>query len=310
MVDDRDFKTWLITPEQADRIAEGDRAEALAFFELHKDRIATMARNYARSHNEGRTSIFYDPDEMTSQVFLDLPYLNWKNALTLTMSIKQTSFAWSAYGGYAQRVQAGQIHTRNPWDLIPESESLDSPMFEEDEDGASLLDRYFTTDYEETPVGIVIARESVKPLTVVQIVERLEIILSSREAQFLALYLDGLSFSQISEELGLKDCSCLQQQTLSKLIRMYQEVIKLVYTDRELPLCFSGVVPSNFDAIVAKYEERIAKKRKGDKPKLVYATEAERREAAKESKRKWYEKNKELQNARRKERLQASRNAL
>lgn len=308
-MEDRDFRSWQITPEQADRISQGDKLEAIAFYMSHRERLETMARNYAMTHNEGHKVYLYQPEEMTSQVLLDLPFLNWKNALTLTMSLKQTSFAWSAYGGYAQRFQAGQLHTGNPWDRVPDFDSLDSPLFEEDEDGASLLDRYVTAPEDETPEGILLKSETVKPLTAEQIVERLIGILSQKEAEFLKLYLEGLSFTQISESLGIKDCSCLKEQSFSKLVRRYCEVIDLVFNDRGIPPDLEGLVPDKYEEIQRKYDERIAKKRKGDKPKRVFASDAERQQAAKESRRKWYEKNKELQKVRKQERRREEREA-
>ena len=309
MSEDRDFRSWQITPEQADRISQGDKLEAITFYMRHRERLEAMARNYAITHNEGHNFYLYQPEEMTCQVLLDLPFLNWHNALTLTMSIKQKSFAWSAYGGYAQRFQAGQVHTGNPWDIVPDFVSLDSPLFEEDEDGSSLLDLYVTVPEDETPEGVLLKRETVNPLTAEQIVERLIGILSQKEAEFLKLYLEGLSFTQISESLGIEDCSCLKEQSFSKLVRRYREVIDLVFTDRGISLELEGLVPDKCEEIQRKYDERLAKKRKGDKPKRVFASDTERLEAEKESKRKWYEKNKELQNERRRARRQAEREA-
>ena len=307
MSEDRDFRSWQVTPEQADRIAYGDREEAIVFYALHKKRFERMALNYAQSHNVGKQSHFYDVEEMTSQLLLDLPFLNWKNAITLTMSIKQRSFAWSAYGGYAQRVEAGLPHSRDPWFYLPEIESIDAPMFEEDKDGASLLDRFVATPEEESPLGILLANEGCKPLEADEIVRRLTKILSPMESEFLKLYLDGLSFTQISEALGRRDCTILKEQTLSKLIRRYREVIDLVSTDGISR--FKELVPDNFEILDEAYRERLAKKRKGEKPKRVFASDAERQEAEKESKRKWYEKNRELQNERRRARRQAEREA-
>ena len=305
MSDDRDFRSWLITPEQADKIKQGEKTEAAVFYLQHKERFYQMAYAYARSHNIGRKSFIYDPEEMTAQVLLDLPYLNWKNSLTLTMSLKHISFAWSSYGGYAQHCAMGLIHSRNPWDYYPESLSLDSPMFDEDENGDCILDRMYFVPYSETPEGILIAKEEGERVSSANIVHRLQKILSPKEAEFLELYLDGLTFVQISEEMGVDDCSCIQAQTISKLIRRYNDVIDLLYTTKKLPSYLIGLVPDRFEELTCKYNERMSRKRKGDKTKRTFANEAEKLEAARESKRRWYEKNKELQNERRRARRAA-----
>lgn len=307
-VKDRDFRSWNITPEEADRIAQGDSKAAFAFFEAHKSRLIALARNYAFNHNISRESIVYSPEDMLPQLLVDLPYLNWTNSYTLTLDIKHKSFAWSAYGGYSYRVEAGLPHSRSPWEYIDETTALESPMFESDEDGKSRLDVY-VADEESDPFNILVRAEGRQSYEAQDIIEKLRDLLSVREAEYLLLYLDGYSFADISEKMGVKDCSAIQAQTHSKLVRRYKEVLQRVFREDTLPHRFKDVKPDDFETVRQAYENRIAAKRKTGNPKRTFVSDQEREEADKAAKRAWYERNKELQNERRRQRRQAARAA-
>jgi len=254
MSKDRDFRTWEITPEQADKIANGDIVEMTSFYNRHLFRFRNMAYNYANTHNVNNNFYKYDVEEMLSQLFLDLPYLNWQNALYLTMSIKQISFAWSAYGGYAQRVAHGLVHGHalSPWEAVPdclEGDACRSGV----EDGDCLLATIELSE-EELPDNILIASEE-RSFTSSEICERLRPILTEHRTNILQLYLEGYTFTQIKEKLGLTNRNFLSDMFSSFKLR-YKEVLKLLYVDREVPSYLSDEIPSDFEHLSVLYSNR------------------------------------------------------
>lgn len=299
-MEDRDFRSWQITPEQADKIAAGDIVEMTAFYNLHIERLRGMAYKYARTHNQNTEFYRYDSEEMLSQLYLDLPYLNWQNSLTLSMSIKQTSFAWSAYGGYAQRVAQGLPHSHKfaPWEWIPDVIPGDCHAIGEDE-GETILG-LVAAPGEDRP-DIILLRSELKFLTASEICKRLEPVLTERSLSILQLYLEGYTYSQIGEKLGLSDRSFLSN-LIYKLTLQYEDVLKLIYTDGAFPPHLAHVVPPSYEHFAeleagrkARRKARNADKRaqKGKPPReqpRKFASEEERREAQRATKREWMRK--------------------
>ena len=264
-MEDRDFRGWQVTPEQADKSAAGDVIEMNGFYNLNMSRLCAMAYAYARRHNQDSEFRSYDPEDMVVQLFLDLPYLNWKNALTLTMSIKQTSFAWSAYGGYAQRVAQGLPHSHKfaPWEWYPEDVAGD--RYASDDDGETIFGSVEASE-EYRPDKILLKLEE-RILTASEICKKLEPILTEHQFNILFLYLEGYTFSQIQEKLELKDRSFLSN-LIFKLTLQYREVIELLYSDRDLPENLDKAVPSRFEqfrAVDAGRKARRAAKRAKDR---------------------------------------------
>ena len=265
-MEDRDFRGWQVTPEQADKIAAGDVIEMNGFYNLNMSRLRAMAYAYARRHNQDSEFRSYYAEDMVVQLFLDLPYLNWKNALTLTMSIKQTSFAWSAYGGYAQRVAQGLPHSHKfaPWEWYPEDVAGDR-YASDDADGETVFGLMVAPE-EDRPDNILLKSEE-RVLTASEICKKLEPILTEHQSNILFLYLEGYTFSQIQEKLELKDRSFLSNLTF-KLTLQYREVIELLYSDRDLPENLDKAVPSRFEqfrALDAGRKARRAAKRAKDR---------------------------------------------
>lgn len=297
MFEDRDFGSWQITSEQADKISAGDIVEMTAFYNLHIERLRGMAYKYARTHNQNTEFYRYDPEEMLSQLYLDLRYLNWQNSLTLTMSIKQTSFAWSAYGGYAQRVAQGLPHSHKfaPWEWIPDNVAGDACKSGV-EDGDSLF--FSIQAPEEERPDYVLLESEYKFLTSSEICKRLEPVLTERSASILQLYLQGYTYSQIGEKLGLSDRGFLSN-LIYKLTLQYEDVLKLLYTDRAFPLHLAHVVPPSYEHFAeleagrkARRKARNADKRAQmgkppRKPPRTFASEEERREARRATAREW-----------------------
>lgn len=315
MSEDRDFRSWQITPEQADKISAGDIVEMTAFYNLHISRLRGMAYKYARTHNQNAHFYRYDPEEMVSQLFLDLPYLNWQNSLTLTYSIKQTSFAWSAYGGYAQRVAQGLPHSHKfaPWEWCPDVISGDRHAIDEDE-GETILG-LISAPEEERPDNVLLSSER-KTLSSTEICKRLEPVLTERSASILQLYLEGYTFTQIGEKLGLSDRGFLSN-LFFKLILQYEDVLKLLYIDTAPPAHLACLIPPSYEHFAeleaqrkARREARNEARRKANaekraqmgkpprKPPRTFASEEERREAIRATKREWMRQKRAEQKAR------------
>lgn len=254
MSEDRDFRAWKVTSEQADKIARGDREEATAFYLRNKARLRKMAHNYASSHNfiEG---VYYDPEDMMSQLFIDLPNLNWKDGFCLNKSVNYCSFAWSVFGGFTQRKEAGEIHTKDPFRLICDTWSLDEPV---SDDSEATLGDFVPVPYEETPEAILLSSEDPGVMYAADIVERLSSLLTGKEAKFLELFLSGVSLPDIASVMGVKGITSFKVKLLDKLRSNYLKVNELL----PFPKAFTDIIPEGYEKAMQRAEAiRISKKR-------------------------------------------------
>ncbi len=288
-MEDRDFRSWNITAEQADRIASGDIEERNAFYFANKERFTQMAYNYISIHNQKNTFYRYNVEDMVSQLYLDLPYLNWQNALQLTMSIKQISFAWSAYGGYAQRKEQGLpcSHKFAPWEWYPDNISLDVKLYDDDEP-ETMQDA--VASYEYNPCTELLRKEEAKrALKISQIVNACKDFLNEKYQKILALFLDGYSFAEINEHVDGGSCGLYRCK--EKLILNYTDILRRIYLERKPPSYILGIAPDDYKILVAKRDADNARRRekKARKvreegrtvraPRRKFATEEERRAA-------------------------------
>ena len=308
---DRDFRSWDITPEQADRIKAGDTDAGNVFIVRHIKRLQTMALNYAMKHNRVLGRTVYEVPEMIAQLFCDLSELNWRNAYTLTLSIKNISFAWSAFGGYAQRKAQGLIHTRNPWDkVLNPARSLDElvKVKEGDNEELRLLDCIPDEDTPET----LFEKNNRKEYEPGELADILRDILSPREDEYLRLFLAGVPYSKICEKMGV-DASLIHKKLRRKLVIRYGEVVsRLTAAGVDIPDRYNRT-PPDYAQMCAEAEKIRAKKRVKDeerqRPFTRHATDEERATAQKASARAWYERNKEKMNEARRKRRASERAA-
>ena len=308
---DRDFRSWKVTPEEADRIAAGDRDAMNDFYFRNYGHLQQIARAYARRRNLELGCVVYIMDELLAQLWIDLPALNWRNAYTLTMSIKFLSFAWAPYGGYTQRKESGSYHSNMPCNmLITDTLSLDACVKGNGEEGDEFLLMDCVAD-EDTPETLALAAEA-NEMNGEEIAELLTDYLSPKCRKWLALYLNGSPYSAIAHTMRVTDPSEYARKVHETLVINFPEVVeRLRAAGLNIPKSFG--IPSDFADMHIKRERRRAQKHVKDedrkRPFTRHATDEEREAAERASKRAYYERNKELQNERRRQRRAAARTA-
>ena len=93
-------RSWIYTPEQAKKIINGDISARNKFFFDNYDRLRVMAKSFVATRY-CLSQMQYDVDDLLMQVYLDLPYIEYKSPAALTFDIKKKSFRLSVFGGYA-----------------------------------------------------------------------------------------------------------------------------------------------------------------------------------------------------------------
>lgn len=258
---DRDFRGWIVTVEQVNRIKAKDYEAALQFYTDNYDRLQNMAKRYVAIKNAKDISNIYNVTEMLNQLILDLPYLQWDNALTLTCSIRLLSFMWSPYGGYAQRKEnhlpvrklqsEGQKYGLCV-DLNHDACSLDEKIHGVGDERAVTLGDTIVAD-ETYNADYYITRNNLLDYNSSDIVALLRDLLTSKQARCLELMLKGYPNERISKELGYKDCSSTVCRVKDILILNYQEIIKrlraLGFDNVEK---YINVVPVGYQEILEK----------------------------------------------------------
>ena len=97
-------RSWVYTPEQVVKIINGDISARNKFFFDNYNRLRIMAKSFVAA----RYCLYqmqYDMDDLLMQVYLDLPYMEYKSPAALTFDIKKKSFRLSIFGGYALFVE-------------------------------------------------------------------------------------------------------------------------------------------------------------------------------------------------------------
>lgn len=292
-----DFGNWRTTPEQRRKIAAGDWRAVSDFLRDNAEKLLRMACRYARGKNQicsaRGLSRLYEPDEMISQLYIDLPLLDWTDGKRLYWSVRLRSFVWCPFGGYAQRKAAGLPCRPNPWNCgyFDSVNVLDEPLPEFD--GRTFGDT-LEADPEERP-DIAAALTEVKHLTAEEITAALSDMLSPRELQVLPELLKGRDFNDLQKEIGL--CSrnkTVYNNLLEKLRRNYVAVLeRLQAAGMEIPKEHAGTVPEGYKEAVERYEARKRQKRE-------YAAKGEKKPRKKPNKelaaarsRAWYARNRE-----------------
>lgn len=97
-------RKWVYTPEQAQKIVNGDIEARNQFYFDNYELLHILAYWYA-SERFAIMGDRYEVDDLMSQVYLDLPYMNFTSCATLTYSIKQNSFFRSVFGGFSFSVE-------------------------------------------------------------------------------------------------------------------------------------------------------------------------------------------------------------
>lgn len=308
---DRDFRSWKTTPEEADRIAAGDRDAMNDFYFRNYGHLFQIARNYARRRNLELGRVVYTTDELLAQLWIDLPALNWLNAYTLTLSIKFRSFVWAPYGGFTQRKESGTYHSHSPYDfLLTDTMSLDALVKVNGKENDELRLMDCIAD-EDTPETLVCAAEA-HEMDGEEIAELLADYLSPKCREWLALYLNGSPYLAIAHTMRAKDPSNYARQAHESLVINFPEVAeRLRAAGLDIPESLG--IPSDLADMLIKRERRRAKKRVKEedrqRPFTRHATDEERAAAERASKRAYYERNKEIQNERRRQRRAEARAA-
>ena len=98
-------RTWVYTPEQAQKIVNGDIEARNQFYSDNYELLHILAHWYV-AEQTALGVCKYDIDDLMSQVYLDLPYMEFKTPACLTFSIKKKSFRLSAFGGFAYMIES------------------------------------------------------------------------------------------------------------------------------------------------------------------------------------------------------------
>lgn len=103
--EERYFITWDTTPEEADKIAAGDRDAMNAFYFRNYEHLLAKARKCARVMNVYTQSGIYSAEELMQQLWCDLPLLSWSQSSHLNFSIRK-SFVFAPFGGLSVKHSA------------------------------------------------------------------------------------------------------------------------------------------------------------------------------------------------------------
>lgn len=142
---DNDFRQWKITPEQISRIKNGEVQAMTEVFTDNYDRIKGMAYKYYLGFRDSGCYGLFEPEDLINQVFADMPYYRYDNALTMFMDIKYSFWGVDSGGIRANRrsikrclsldvpIEEGNDETFG--DLLPDTspDVLDTLIREEDE---------------------------------------------------------------------------------------------------------------------------------------------------------------------------------
>lgn len=294
---DRDFRSWQTTVEEADKIAAGDREAMNAFYFRNLAQLRRVARAYARRRNIEIGRNIYDADEMLSQLWIDLPAMNWRNSCSLTFSIKYVSFAWAPFGGYTQRKESGLCYGHMPYhhrgfiDDAPSSLDDYINLRSGENDDIRLLDKVAADDTPET----ILEKRARRDIDPEELAAAFSDILGKRELAYFVQYLNGVSPSIIVEEMRV--CSATvcsyKDEVHRKLVLNYKTVLeRLAKMGVEVPPALMGK-PSDYDAMAEELEKKRARDRVKEENRKRHATftsEEERRAAYAEYRARFNEK--------------------
>lgn len=260
----RDFRAWIVTGDQADKIVQGDEAAAARFFRENYDKLRRMAFRYARKNNTAFGFQLYDCDEMLNQLYLDLPCLDWKDGARLTYTILYNSFRWSPHGGYTQRLEMGlPIRERvkgckekvsDPFTFCLHMGAISTETPLEDTDGEKTLSdiiaapREYEVDYIPPPI-----HKSPKEL-----VDILYDLFNPAERVVLALFLEGKNYAEISQIRGVSITSASSsiKRVRQKLVVNYREIVqRLLANGVYVPIWYQIGVPDNLAECAAALEK-------------------------------------------------------
>lgn len=279
--------TWeyLNTTEEAmKRIADGDREELQSFFDQNIKLFLYMARKYIKLHD-----LDYDElDGLLNQLYVDIPNLRTDSAYTFLTEVTYRSFTWYQYGGYTQRKADGLYVAKYPEDVYNETFSLNDVLYDDAEIGD-----FIQAPTEDQPEEALCHKTEKTPLTADEVIELLGDLCGEKEKHVLKLFMNGVSFTEVSAELG-RGYTCIQNQLFKKLKRRYIEVLeRLQASDRSEAWKYAGRTPYDLDMVLEAYEKRRAKAKEYEK----------RREAEREA---WRKANQAHINAQVRERRKAA----
>ncbi|MBQ2738555.1 MAG: hypothetical protein IJF38_07680, partial [Clostridia bacterium] len=192
-------------------------------------------------------------------------------------------------------------HDIQPWDLYHGTVEGNQHISGKDGEYTDLF-HFIPDDESDRPDAILIAQEE-RHFSADEICEKLRSLFTPREIDILKMYLDGYSFTNIGEALGLKDRSFLSN-LIFKLTLKYKDVIDVLYLADGKSCAFEGLVPSNYLHFVeleegrkarrnAKYaEKQKAKGKTQRRSPRKFANDEERKAAHREADKRYREKKK------------------
>lgn len=211
------MKEWVYTQEQAQAIKNGDITARNKFFNDNYDRIRGMAYIYARSrHDLGQHQ--YDAKEMINQLYLDLPYMDYRSYAQLTHSVKNASFWCSVYGGLSwfkeNHINGTDTKRRGLYEI-----RLDQPI---SEDGVCLGDLLESGDL---PLDEQI-EEKMKPDYLPEIRAILgRYIKNTKHIDFLLYLFEGYGQNEALRKLGHNGHRYSLNELRPKLVSHYAEIV-------------------------------------------------------------------------------------
>lgn len=294
---DRDFRSWQTTPEEADRIAAGDRDAMNAFYFRNLPQLRRVARAYARRRNIEIGRRIYDFEELLAQLWIDLPALNWRNSSALTYSIKYVSFAWAPFGGYTQRKESGLPYGHMPhnhrgfFDDSPASLDGYINLQSGENDELRLLDKVAADDTPET----LLEKKSRRNIDPEELAAVFADLLGKRELAYFKEYLNGVRPYIIAENMHCCQANIctFKNQIHRKLVLNYETVLeRLDALGVQVPFNYK-CRPADYDEMAAELEKKRARSRVKEENRKRHATftsDEERRAAYAEYRARWYEK--------------------
>lgn len=215
------MKEWQYTQEQAKAIKNGDIEARNAFYMENLNRIQIMARAYVSCGRAKGLRQVCTAEELTQQVYLDLPLFNYDSPQTISFSLKRRSFFLCKYGGWSYFVENGRSATDYPRYMGGESMSIEERA-NEDGNSRPLLDLLISLpsaaeEYEKRE------KETQDYSATLQAV--FEKYLAKRQADFLVLWCEGYSDTDAASKIGTKIQNVHKKKAFDRLRVNYADIV-------------------------------------------------------------------------------------
>lgn len=214
------MKEWQYTQKQARAIKNGDITARNAFYMDNYARIEIMARAYVSRGRVMKSQRICTVEELTQQVYLDLPLFNFDTPQKITFSLKCRSFYLCPFGGWSFFVENGRAATdyerfRGDYISIESKDETDRPLLDMFTASPSAADEYEKHEREKMDYSATLRAVFEKYL-------------AKRQADFLALWCEGYSDTEAASKIGTTIYNVHKKKALDRLRVNYADIVDML----------------------------------------------------------------------------------